>query len=55
MRKYKVYINIVAVILDTCFVICNFTMLNLKPSFLFKQKKGGDGDFPLYAVITTDK
>ena len=31
--------------LDNYFVIC-FTMLKLKPSFLLRQKKGGDMGFP---------
>ena len=33
-------------LLGNCLVICNFTMLKLKPSFLFIQKKGGDARVP---------
>ena len=32
--------------LDTHLVICNFPMLKLKPSFLFRQKGGDDVGFP---------
>ena len=47
MIKDKININIVNVILVLClFFICNFTTLKLKPSFLFKQKRGGDVGFP---------
>ena len=47
MIKDKIDINIITIILIyTCFVICNLTMLKLKPSFLFKQKRGGDMGFP---------
>ena len=42
MIKDKVNINIITVILALYLFICNFTMLKLKPFFLFRQKWGGD-------------
>ena len=40
---------------DTYFVICNFTVLKLKPSFLFRQKGGDDMECPsAYMLLLLD-
>ena len=38
-------------LLDNCFDTCNFTMLKLKPSFLFKQNRGNDVGGPSVYVL----
>ena len=45
-------LNILTVILAwTCFVICNFTMLKLKPCFLIKQNGGDDVGYPSVYIL----
>ena len=47
MIKHKVDINIVAeFLLDTGFVKCNFTVLELKHLLLFRQKREDNVGFP---------
>ena len=53
MIRDEVDINIITIILVWyLFVICNFTMLKLKSSFLFKQKReNGVGSPSIYVLF----